>query len=126
MAIVSRGILTVHHYHHPYTTTTTCTSLPQPLHHSHHPYTTTTTLTPLPPPVHHYHNPYITTTNNPVTAQQLLLNAGAKVNALDSEGNAPLHIRSYGVTSEPSDLDTIVELLEHTARLSIRNRKVSH
>lgn len=55
---------------------------------------------------------------------QLLLDAGAHVNAEDSESNTPLHVKCYGETNKPSEIECIEMLLNKKASLIIRNSRV--
>ncbi|KAH3877689.1 uncharacterized protein LOC127872130 isoform X2 [Dreissena polymorpha] len=54
---------------------------------------------------------------------EILLEAGANVNAEDSESNTPLHVKCYGETNKPSELDCIQMLLNKSASLVIRNSR---
>lgn len=55
---------------------------------------------------------------------QLLLDAGAHVNAEDSESNTPLHVKCYGETNKPSEIECLEMLLNRNASLIIRNSRV--
>ncbi|KAJ8299500.1 hypothetical protein KUTeg_023560 [Tegillarca granosa] len=52
---------------------------------------------------------------------QLLLDAGAMVDAEDSEGNTPLHVKCYGESNKPSEMTSIELLLQRGASLVKRN-----
>ncbi|XP_052800681.1 uncharacterized protein LOC128231667 isoform X2 [Mya arenaria] len=54
---------------------------------------------------------------------EILLEAGANVNAEDAESNTPLHVKCYGETNEPSEIECIQMLLTRTASLLIRNSR---
>ncbi|XP_060562776.1 uncharacterized protein LOC132722318 isoform X2 [Ruditapes philippinarum] len=54
---------------------------------------------------------------------ELLLEAGAHVNAEDSESNTPLHVKCYGETGKPSDIECIQMLLNKNVSLNIRNSR---
>ena len=46
------------------------------------------------------------------------------MNAEDSEGNTPLHVKCYGETNEQSEIECIQILLERNVSLTIRNSRV--
>ena len=48
------------------------------------------------------------------------------MNAEDSEGNTPLHVKCYGETNQQSETECIGMLLEKNVSLTIRNSRVSH
>lgn len=54
---------------------------------------------------------------------EMLLDAGAMVDAEDVEGNTPLHVKCYGESNKPSDLTSIELLLNKNASLSKRNTR---
>ncbi|KAK7098620.1 uncharacterized protein [Littorina saxatilis] len=54
---------------------------------------------------------------------QVLLDDGAAINAEDSEGNTPLHVKSYGETDRPSELECMELLLVREAVLTKRNNR---
>ncbi|XP_061182605.1 uncharacterized protein LOC133190936 [Saccostrea echinata] len=54
---------------------------------------------------------------------ELLLDAGALVDAEDVEGNTPLHVKCYGESGKPSDMTSIELLLNKNASLSKRNSR---
>lgn len=62
---------------------------------------------------------------NGLISLQMLLDAGAMVDAEDVEGNTPLHVKCYGESNKPSDLTSIELLLNKNASLSKRNTRVS-
>ena len=47
------------------------------------------------------------------------------MNAEDSEGNTPLHVKCYGETNQQSETECIEMLLDRKANLTIRNSRVS-
>lgn len=61
---------------------------------------------------------------NGLISVQMLLDAGAMVDAEDVEGNTPLHVKCYGESNKPSDLTSIELLLNKNASLSKRNTRV--
>ncbi|XP_053383962.1 uncharacterized protein LOC123536322 isoform X2 [Mercenaria mercenaria] len=65
-------------------------------------------------PLHRAKNPEI---------MEILLEAGAHVNAEDSESNTPLHVKCYGETGKPSDIECIQMLLNKNVSLTIRNSR---
>ena len=54
----------------------------------------------------------------------MLIDAGAKPNLEDLEGNTPLHVKCYGETGQPSELGAIQLLLDNGAKLTARNNRV--
>lgn len=62
---------------------------------------------------------------NGLISVQMLLDAGAMVDAEDVEGNTPLHVKCYGESNKPSDVTSIELLLNKNASLSKRNTRVS-
>ncbi|KAK3101728.1 hypothetical protein FSP39_005894 [Pinctada imbricata] len=54
---------------------------------------------------------------------ELLLDSGAMVDAEDSEGNTPLHVKCYGESGRPSDMTSIEILLNKNANLCKRNNR---
>ena len=46
------------------------------------------------------------------------------MNAEDSEGNTPLHVKCYGETNQASETECIEMLLNRNASLIIRNSRV--
>ncbi|XP_048588484.1 uncharacterized protein LOC116619849 isoform X3 [Nematostella vectensis] len=52
---------------------------------------------------------------------KLLLEAGANIDCVDHDGNTPLHVKCYGETGEPTDLECIEKMLMKGAPLTIRN-----
>jgi ankyrin repeat protein len=54
---------------------------------------------------------------------QLLLDYGANVNAIDLEGNTPLHNRCVGERNKPSEMDLIDLLVANKADLLAKNKK---
>ena len=54
----------------------------------------------------------------------MLIDAGAKPNLEDLEGNTPLHVKCYGETEQPSELGAIQLLLDNGAKLTARNNRV--
>ena len=53
-----------------------------------------------------------------------MIDAGAKPNLEDLEGNTPLHVKCYGETGQPSELGAIQLLLDNGAKLTARNNRV--
>jgi ankyrin repeat protein len=56
---------------------------------------------------------------------KLLIDYGAEVNAIDLNGNMPLHLNSLGEKGEPSFLDAIELLLFFKAELRYKNKEVN-
>ena len=54
----------------------------------------------------------------------MLIDAGAKPNLEDLEGNTALHVKCYGETGQPSELGAIQLLLDNGAKLTARNNRV--
>lgn len=50
-----------------------------------------------------------------------LIEAGALLNAADSDGNLPLHVKCYGEADQPSDLDAIALLLDSGGKIAAPN-----
>lgn len=65
-------------------------------------------------PLHRAKNPEV---------MEILLEAGAHVNAEDSESNTPLHVKCYGETGKPSELECIEMMLNKNVNLTIRNSR---
>ncbi|KAL4225169.1 hypothetical protein ACF0H5_015861 [Mactra antiquata] len=65
-------------------------------------------------PLHRAKNPEV---------MEILLEAGAHVNAEDSESNTPLHVKCYGETNQPSETECIQMLLNKNANITIRNSR---
>lgn len=59
-----------------------------------------------------------------VVVMQLLLDSGIKVSVEDNEGNTPLHVKCYGETRKPSEIQAIDMLLKQGAKLIVRNTRV--
>lgn len=55
---------------------------------------------------------------------QILLDNSAMIDAEDSEGNTPLHVKCYGETGQPPELESIELLLSHGADPAKRNQRV--
>lgn len=55
---------------------------------------------------------------------QALIDTGALVNISDDEGNSPLHVKCFGETNKPSEIDCIEMLIKDRARLVARNHRV--
>ncbi len=60
-----------------------------------------------------------------VKIMKLLIDYGAEVNAIDLNGNMPLHLNSLGEKGEPSFLDAIELLLFFKAELRYKNKEVN-
>ncbi|PVD34056.1 hypothetical protein C0Q70_05318 [Pomacea canaliculata] len=54
---------------------------------------------------------------------QILLDNSAMIDAEDSEGNTPLHVKCYGETGQPPELESIELLLSHGADPAKRNQR---
>lgn len=54
---------------------------------------------------------------------QVLLDNNANINAEDEEGNTPLHVKCYGETERPSELECIEFLLAKEAVITKRNKR---
>lgn len=54
-----------------------------------------------------------------------MLENGALLNLEDAEGNTPLHVKCYGETDQPSEIECIKLLLSREAILVKRNKRVS-
>ena len=52
------------------------------------------------------------------------MEAGARVSVEDAEGNTPLHVKCYGESGQPSEMEAIHLLLEQGARMDVRNNRV--
>ena len=65
---------------------------------------------------HHPHNPH--------PMAQILLDNGALINAEDGEGNTPLHVKCYGETDKPSEMECLELLLAREAVPTKRNNRV--
>ena len=50
---------------------------------------------------------------------------GASPSVEDSEGNTPLHVKCYGETGYPTEMDAIAILLASGAKMTVRNNRVS-
>ena len=55
---------------------------------------------------------------------QVLMEAGAAVDAEDAEGNMPLHVKCYGETDKPSEMACIQLLIDSGADVTARNHRV--
>lgn len=55
---------------------------------------------------------------------QILLEAGASIDAEDNDGNTPLHIKCYELEEESSNLEIISSLIERGADILKRNKTV--
>ncbi|EDV28638.1 uncharacterized protein TRIADDRAFT_51756 [Trichoplax adhaerens] len=64
--------------------------------------------------LHRAHNEEIAT---------LLLDFGAHVDAVDDEGNTPLHTKCYGTATKRTEMDTLYVLINREAPLTARNNK---
>ncbi|KAJ7381796.1 hypothetical protein OS493_038977 [Desmophyllum pertusum] len=56
-------------------------------------------------------------------SHQLLLEAGSNIDCEDHDGNTPLHVKCYGESGEPTDLECIEKMLMKEAPLNIRNNR---
>ncbi|KAL8614249.1 hypothetical protein ACOMHN_026466 [Nucella lapillus] len=54
---------------------------------------------------------------------QILLDNGASINAEDLEGNTPLHVKCYGETDKPSEMESLELLLAREAVPTKRNNR---
>ncbi|XP_030845217.1 uncharacterized protein LOC754486 isoform X2 [Strongylocentrotus purpuratus] len=54
---------------------------------------------------------------------RLLLENGALLNAIDGEGNTPLHVKCYGEGGQPTQMDCIQQFLSENINLVHRNNK---
>ncbi|XP_076450581.1 uncharacterized protein LOC143286742 [Babylonia areolata] len=54
---------------------------------------------------------------------QILLDNGAYINAEDAEGNTPLHVKCYGETDKPSEMECLELLLAREAIPTKRNNR---
>ncbi|XP_067933694.1 uncharacterized protein [Watersipora subatra] len=58
-----------------------------------------------------------------VECLKALTDAGALINTIDDEGNSPLHVKCFGETNKPTQLECIEMLIENRARLLARNQR---
>ncbi|CAH1786443.1 unnamed protein product [Owenia fusiformis] len=58
-----------------------------------------------------------------VDIMRILLDAGALTNADDTEGNTALHVKCYGETGEPSEVQAVELLIACGASLILRNNR---
>ena len=54
---------------------------------------------------------------------KVLLEAGANIDAVDDDGNSPLHVLCYGEVGKDTQLDCIEILLQKMPPLTTRNKK---
>ena len=52
------------------------------------------------------------------------MEAGARPNVEDAEGNTPLHVKCYGETGRPSETAAVALLLAMGAKVAARNHRV--